>query len=330
MLQHQMQQRAASRVQAGHSARPVVVVAHPPPPCRRSAPAHRRRRVTTQTAAALSAPSAAAPTSSNKQQQQTPLTPPPSASGRQLVDPAHLCVRASARAPVVAPPPSAAASNTENEDTSLDAYMRLPVEQYYCLDPSSIAFLGGDRFRLSVGRVALPKALGGLWVEPTVEVKVRAAAPDGGDSEGGEGAVVLEAERCFLRASPALEALKLDEKFALRFKARLTWSEERQKGGGEICGDARVDVYSEVLAPFRLVPRPALEAACSGVLASLARALLPVFLRQLSSDYSRWAAEPAYRAARRQRALAAGGGTERMQQQQQQQQQLVREKVAVR
>jgi hypothetical protein len=319
----------------------------------------------------------------NNQQQQQP--PPPSASGRMLVDPAHLCVRASATTPVLAPAAAAGgikqqqqqqqeqpqqhqhAGEHQEEGTSLNAYMTLPVTQYYCLDPDSISFLGGDRFRLSVGRVALPKALGGAWVEPTVDVRVRGAAASGAGGaaaapaaagQGGAGAeraVVLEAERCRLRASPALEALRLDEKFALRFKARLTWRDGGSSSGGtaaatnasespsprrrqigEIRGDASVDVYCEVLAPFRLVPRQALEAACSSVLASLARALLPVFLAQLSADFTRWAGDPAYRQARRARAggaAAAGGQHQQQGQQQQQRRPLVAaaaERVAVR
>lgn len=307
--------------------------------------------------AAASAPSTTTTTTTSTTSVAPPPPPPPSASGRVLVDPAHLCVRASGTTPVVASSSSsssAAAPTTNNEDTSLHAYMTLPVTQYYCLDPDSIAFLGGDRFRLSVGRVALPNFLGGAWVEPTVDVRVRGAGGSGGDAQSP--AVVLEAERCRLRASPALEALRLDEKFALRFKARLTWRERGKAGAsaaatanakpatkasssssskppvvGEIRGDASVDVYCEVLAPFRLVPRQALESACSSVLASLARALLPVFLAQLSADYTRWTGDAEYRAARRRRAGAQGGQQQVQQQQvQQQQRPLVAEKAAVR
>lgn len=46
------------------------------------------------------------------------------------------------------------------------------------------------------------------------------------------------------------------------------------------------------------MPRETLERSCSAVLSGLARSLLPVFMRQLAADYARWAAEPAYRAAR--------------------------------
>lgn len=38
-------------------------------------------------------------------------------------------------------------------DLSLEAYMQLPVEQYYELDPAMIRPLGGKRFALQVPRV---------------------------------------------------------------------------------------------------------------------------------------------------------------------------------
>lgn len=38
-------------------------------------------------------------------------------------------------------------------DLSLDAYMQLPVEQYYELDPTMIWPLEGNRFALKVPRV---------------------------------------------------------------------------------------------------------------------------------------------------------------------------------
>ena len=38
-------------------------------------------------------------------------------------------------------------------DLSLEAYMQLPVEQYYELDPAMIRPLGGTRFALQVPRV---------------------------------------------------------------------------------------------------------------------------------------------------------------------------------
>lgn len=49
--------------------------------------------------------------------------------------------------------------------------MRLPVEQYYELDPSMIKPLGGDRFQLAVPRIQLFN----VWLEPLVVVQVTQA-----------------------------------------------------------------------------------------------------------------------------------------------------------
>lgn len=66
------------------------------------------------------------------------------------------------------PTPNTHQDNTEH---TLDAYMRLPVEQYYELDPSMIKPLGGDRFQLAVPRIQLFN----VWLEPLVVVQVHQA-----------------------------------------------------------------------------------------------------------------------------------------------------------
>ena len=43
--------------------------------------------------------------------------------------------------------------DTCEQETSLDTYMRLPVEQYFILDPSMIEPLGENRFKLQVPRL---------------------------------------------------------------------------------------------------------------------------------------------------------------------------------
>ena len=46
------------------------------------------------------------------------------------------------------------------------------------------------------------------------------------------------------------------------------------------------------MAPFHLLPKPALEGACNAVMRTLVDGLLPVFVRQLAADYEKWATEP--------------------------------------
>lgn len=43
---------------------------------------------------------------------------------------------------------------------------------------------------------------------------------------------------------------------------------------------AKLEVSSEVIAPFNLMPRGVLESAGSAVMAALLRSLLPLFLRK--------------------------------------------------
>lgn len=67
---------------------------------------------------------------------------------------------------------------------------------------------------------------------------------------------------------------------------------------GEIRGSAKLDVWSEVIPPFTLMPRPALEASCNVVMSGLVNSLLPLFLRRLAADYDKWANSEAYRTER--------------------------------
>jgi hypothetical protein len=67
---------------------------------------------------------------------------------------------------------------------------------------------------------------------------------------------------------------------------------------GEIVGDAKLDVWSEVLQSFRFIPRSIQESTCNAIMHGLVSSLLPLFMRQLAADYGRWATDEAYRAAR--------------------------------
>jgi len=140
------------------------------------------------------------------QQQQHTNYAPHSASGRLLDSPARVHTSGSATVRV----------RDAGGDVSLDAYLRLPVEQYYILDPNQISFLEANRFQLSVPRINLL----GVTLEPRIEVAVTTRAD----------AVVLHATRCQLRGSGPLAAL--DEKFSMAFTTVITW----EGGGGGVAG----------------------------------------------------------------------------------------------
>lgn len=211
-----------------------------------------------------------------------------------LKDPAH--IGGSAKSEV--------AVQDFGSDLSLEAYMQLPVEQYYELDPAMIRPLGGKRFALQVPRVNLFN----VWVEPLVEVVVHLSDQ--------KDAVILEAKNCSLSGSQLVENLHLDQRFCLSFVTTLTWSADgnsnqngisqvkasqaaQQYGKGCIKGDARLDVWSEVVQPFHLMPKFMLEGTSNAIMGTLLSTLLPRFMDRLGGDYKRWATDPVYREARK-------------------------------
>lgn len=169
-----------------------------------------------------------------------------------------------------------------------------------------------------------PLQIFNLWIEPVVQVSVRTES----------NRVVLEADNCRIRGCEAVERLKLDERFCMRFVTKLTWrvdapaaaagssgqpeqatssvsssslagmfsrsssSQVAQLPEGEIVGDAKLDVWSETLPPFNLMPRAMMESTCNAVMRGLVSSLLPLFMRQLAADYGKWATDEAYRAER--------------------------------
>lgn len=277
---------------------------------------------------------------SQQQQQVPPASPPPppqqqgngagKRSHRQLRDPAKLQGASSASVPV----------QDRGGALSLDAYMRLPVEQYNELDPAMIQSLGGSSFLLKVPRVSLFN----VWVEPEVVVDVRQ-----------EGALdlIFESGEARLKGSELLQQLKLDERFVLYFHTKLTWHSPAAHPGdgsgngngsgsgngngngngssklaagaagqqGSISAEADVQVWSEVVGPFQAIPRGILQGTGNAVMGALMNALLPVFLRKLAEDYVRWAGDPAYRARRAAPSTGAKGANSASAQQQAQAQQ---------
>lgn len=248
-------------------------------------------------------------------------SPPPNA--RKLKDPAKLGGRHRATVHVQEHPPR----------LSLEQYMRLDAAQYSELDPDLIQPLGGSAFLLRVPRITLF----GAWLEPEVVVEVwQGEAP---------ARVVILATSCRLSGSEVVQAMRLDSRFNLHFQLELTWctafdddlAQQQQPpqrdaapGGtipaattpaaavptaaaltaataprGQIHGDLQLAVWSEVIPPFHLMPRQALEAGGNAVLSGMMATLHPVFLRRLADDYSHWARDEGYRRRRAVRAAAA-------------------------
>lgn len=168
-------------------------------------------------------------------------------------------------------------------EAALSAYMTLPVEQYFVLDPESVTRLGGSVFRCRVPRLAFLS----VWLEPEIDVEVLISATH----------VRMRSVATRLRGSEFVERASLNDHFDMRWSTTLT-TEVQDERCSFIAVETDLQVWCEVLPPFHLVPRSFLATACNAVLRRALPALLFAFVRQLGGDYRRWSTEPAYRATR--------------------------------
>ena len=201
-----------------------------------------------------------------------------------LLDPVRLGGSASATVPV----------SDFGGSAALDTYMRLSPENYSILDPSMIQPMGGNKFKLVVPRVTLFS----LWLEPTVDITVSEPSPY-------NPRVLLTSEACRLAGSELIHRMQLNDRFVLKFATELTWesSEESStesfgdmslenspfEGKGSITGNLELEILTEVIRPFHLMPRSVLEGTCNAVLKGVISTLLPMFVRRLANDYEIWA-----------------------------------------
>lgn len=203
----------------------------------------------------------------------------------QLNDPAHIGAAATVERP----------TRDRGGEASLDAYLNLPVSQYDRLDPDLIKPLGFGKYALKVPRVQLFS----VWVEPLVHVTVVSNKDSAGRSS-----VTIRAVNWGLSGSPLIESVGLARRFNLEFCTLLSWApatNESTNGAnlnGTLKGTTTLDVYTEVIGPFRYMPRQVLETGGNAVMQSLNNVLLPLFMRRLSDDYERWASDPNYRLER--------------------------------
>eukprot|EP00798_Chlamydomonas_sp_ICE-L_P002146 gene2146-18195_t len=151
---------------------------------------------------------------------------------------------------------------------SLQQYMFLPVEQYFVLDPERIRHLEGPNFVITIPRIEIL----GAWLEPEVRISVV--------TETNPPRVFLQANDYSLKGSEGIEAMRLNEKFAMNFATELTWKSPQTAFGsnpngsaratqpqdGEIIANATLDVWAEVVPPFNFMPREVLQASCNVVM----------------------------------------------------------------
>lgn len=201
---------------------------------------------------------------------------------------------------------------------SLDAYMRLPLEQYTLptVKKGKMEFFDGQpgRFRFQVPRLQFFT----LWVEPVLDVFLR--VPEGSDTVP---EVVLRSEGCYIVGCPAFERLKPNEKFNVVFESRVrartstrptfaddadgsVWNATSVRidaGQGELVARTEITVNVQVEPPFHLIPRNLFVNTCSGVIRGLVNLLLPQFIAQIRDDFGLWATSEAARKVRRDKSV---------------------------
>ena len=177
-------------------------------------------------------------------------------------------------------------------DACLHAYMTLPVEQYFVLDPGAVERLGPTSFRCRIPRLSFFS----VWLEPEVDVEVSISSER----------VHMRSAATRLRGSDFVERSRLIEHMDMAWSTTLTWGPQLE-GGAHMSVQTEVSVWCEVLPPFNLMPRSLLSGACNAVLRRAVPALLVAFVRQLAADYDRWSSEPEYRARRAALAESARG-----------------------
>lgn len=172
----------------------------------------------------------------------------------------------------------------------IENYMTLPPEQYSALDPNLISHLEKNRFRLRVPKLKLY----GLWVAPVVDIVATQL--------DNPARVVLTSENCTLHGSDWVRRVQLNNFFTVKFQTVLSWNSSRavfQKGDtASITGTVFLEVFTRVIPPFNLIPRPMLEGSVNAILRGLIRTMLPFFMHRLAADYRRWATDEEYRAFR--------------------------------
>jgi len=170
---------------------------------------------------------------------------------------------------------------------ALDNFMKLPVEQYAVLEASEIQRLGPNLFELKGPRMEFFN----IWVEPRLRVTV---TQDLGD-EDTLPSVTLSSDTAEVDGSDFVRSL--NSKFNIGWTTKLTWK-AAPGSKGEISGDAKLNLDTEVIAPFSLMPRPAFNASVQAVLDSMLPPVLGIFMSRLGQDYTKWASDSDYRAAR--------------------------------
>jgi hypothetical protein len=152
---------------------------------------------------------------------------------------------------------------------SIHHYLRQPQRLISSLvDPSRTEQLSADVFRLKMR----PLKFMTLSIQPTVDMKFWAES---------NSTVHLESLGCKIHGVDYI-----DQRFSLSLVGQLAPHEH--DGKTVLVGQADLTVQVELPPPFRITPRPLLEATGNGLLRSVLLTIKQRLMHQLLADYRKW------------------------------------------
>lgn len=170
-----------------------------------------------------------------------------------------------------------------NPEVSLTDYMRLPVEQYVCIQMPLNAHL--ERLDISLFVLTIPPVnFFHLQVSPSAYCNVTQ----------NNTAVIIESDMCILDGSPYVKSLNGCFKFNL--KTVFQWTEEDNLKIIHSTSNLHVEV--DPPPPFSRISRPLLRRTGYIAMNTAISYIQREFVKSLSTDFAHWANDPLYRTTR--------------------------------
>ena len=172
---------------------------------------------------------------------------------------------------------------TDGSGVSLSDYMRLPVEQYVCIEMplnSTLERLEGTLFNLTVPPV------GFFHLEVSPMLKCRVSQDD--DS------IVIKSNDCVLRGSPYV--VGLNGCYDFNVETRFKW--EDSEDCKVLKSNSHIHVEVDPPHPFKFFPKKVLSSTGHLAMSIALKQIENAFVRSLAEDYARWANDAEYRRIR--------------------------------
>ena len=172
---------------------------------------------------------------------------------------------------------------TDGSGVSLDDYMKLPVEQYVCIEMplnSTLERIEGTLFNLTVP----PVGLFHLEVSPMLICRV----------SQDEDSVVITSNDCTLRGSPYV--VGLNGCYDFNVETRFRWEDSQESK--VLKSSSKIYVEVDPPQPFKVFPRKVLSSTGHLAMSIALKQIENAFVKSLAADYARWANDEEYRVIR--------------------------------